>query len=416
MRAENLRFSEHGVRQILRDLLIPWWNAYSFFVTYANVDGWQEDALARPDSPHALDRWIASSLETLVRDVTAAMDDYDLQRAVRPFVLFVEDLTNWYIRRSRRRFWKSQNDADKLHAYRTLRYVLVQLCKVAAPFTPFIAEAIYRTLRGRDMPESVHLFDFPTADDRARDEALERQMALVQTVVRLGRQLRTDHDLKVRQPLAKLHVVSSDPEVRRQVAAFADLAVDELNVKEVVYDADETALAHIQVKADFRKLGPRFGSRMKAAAAAVAAMPAAAAVANAAGQVVTIELDGAPETLEGGSVILQRTPREGLVVAAEENVIVALETALTPALVSEGLAREFVSKVQGLRKDADFEVTQRISITFWADDEVGTAVNAHRDTIMTEKLALACLPIAGAPAGEPVDLNGHPCHIMLSKA
>ena len=150
--------------------MIPWWNAYAFFVTYANVDGVHEDRVRVPDSPNELDRWIVSSLETLVADVTDAMDRYDLQKSVRPFIDFVDNLTNWYIRRSRRRFWKSQNDDDKIHAYRTLRYVLLQLSKVAAPFTPFIAEAIYRNLRDETMPGSVHLCDFPTANAAARDK------------------------------------------------------------------------------------------------------------------------------------------------------------------------------------------------------------------------------------------------------
>ena len=172
VRAENLKFSENGVKQLMRDLLIPWWNAYSFFVTYANVDGFADADVRFPESDNVLDKWIVSSMETLIADVTAAMDAYDLQRSVRPFVKFIEDLTNWYIRRSRRRFWKSQNDGDKLCAYRTLRYVLVQLAKVAAPFTPFIAEEIYRNLKGEGDPESVHLCDFPTANAAARDLAL----------------------------------------------------------------------------------------------------------------------------------------------------------------------------------------------------------------------------------------------------
>jgi isoleucyl-tRNA synthetase len=413
VRAENLRFSENGVKQVLRDLLIPWWNAFSFFVTYANVDGWHEERLHRPDSPHELDRWIVSSLETLIRDVAAAMDDYDLQRSVRPFVRFVEDLTNWYIRRSRRRFWKSQDDADKRHAYRTLRYVLVQLCKVAAPFTPFVSEAIYRALRGRDMPESVHLCDFPEADAAARDEELERRMALVQRVVGLGRQLRTDHDLKVRQPLARLHVVSADPEIRRQVEGFADLVAEELNVKAIAYDADESALAHIQVKPDFRQLGPRFGARMKSVAAAVAVLPAATAARLAGGQAATFEVEGKAVTLQASEVVVQRMPREGLVVAAGESVLVAIETALTPELLREGLAREFVSKVQGLRKDAGLEVTQRIRLTVGADAEVRAAIESHRDYIMGETLCTA-LDFAPSADGAAADLNGHTCHIEVA--
>ncbi|MEI6210473.1 MAG: isoleucine--tRNA ligase [bacterium] len=416
VRAENLRFSETGVKQILRDLLIPWWNAYSFFVTYANVDGWQEDALARPTSPNELDRWIVSSLETLIHGVTGAMDNYDLQRSVRPFVLFVEDLTNWYIRRSRRRFWKSQNDDDKQHAYRTLRYVLVQLSKVAAPFTPFISETIYRNLRGRNMPESVHLCDFPVADETARDTELEGRMALAQTVVKLGRQLRTDHDLKVRQPLARLHVVSADPLVRRQVAGFTELVNDELNIKELVTDADESALAHIQVKPDFRKLGPRFGAQMKVAAAAIAALPSDEAALLAAGRPVTVNVNGALEKIEPADVVVQRTPREGLVVAASENVIVAIETALTPELVREGLAREFISKLQNLRKDADFEVTQRIAVDFVAGEEIAVAIQAHRDYIMGEILAVSCQSASELSSGADLDLNGHTCRVRVARA
>jgi isoleucyl-tRNA synthetase len=414
VRAENLRFSENGVKQLLRELLIPWWNAYSFFVTYANVDGWHEDKLARPRSPNELDRWIVSSLETLIHDVTGAMDNYDLQRSVRPFVHFVEDLTNWYIRRSRRRFWKSQNDADKQHAYQTLRYVLVQLCKVAAPFTPFISEEIYRNLRASDMPESVHLCDFPSADDTARDEALEKQMALIETVVRLGRQLRTEHDLKTRQPLARLHVVSARPEVLAQVKAFENLATDELNVKALAYDADETALAHVSVKADFRKLGPRFGAKMKEVAAAIAALPSEKAVALAAGRTAEVEIGGAMVAVLPEDVVVNRTPKDGLVVAAENDIIVALETALTPELIHEGLAREFVNRVQNMRKTADFEVTQRITITFTAPAEVQQAVAAFAEYVKAETLAnsLQSSP-APVPDATEWDINGHACAISV---
>ena len=416
VRAENLRFSEHGVRQLARDLLIPWWNAYAFFVTYANVDGWHEPRVARPDSANELDRWIVSALETLAGEVTAAMDGYDLQRAVRPFVQFIDDLTNWYIRRSRRRFWKSQNDTDKRDAYRTLRYVLVQLCKVAAPFTPFISESIYRNLRSDDMPASVHLCDFPAADGAARDPALEARMARIQTVVRLGRQLRTEHDLKVRQPLARLHVASSNPDVLREIAAGEALVADELNIKQVSYDTDEHALAHLQFKADFRRLGPRVGPAMKQVAAAVARMGAAESAAFAAGRTVGVDLgNGNRIELEAGEVTVQRTPREGLVVAAEGEIVIAIETALTPALVEEGLAREFVSRVQNLRKSADLEVTQRIAIRFAADAAVAEAVAAHAGTIAAETLATSCAADPGLDGGETLDLNGHPCRLAIDK-
>ena len=414
VRAENLRFSEGGVKQILRDLLIPWWNAYSFFVTYANVDGFHDAELVKPASPNVLDRWIVSSLETLVKDVTEAMDVYDLQRSVRPFVNFVEDLTNWYIRRSRRRFWKSQNDDDKMHAYRTLRYVLVQLSKVAAPFTPFISEAIYRNLKGEGMPESVHLCDFPQADAAARDESLERRMALVQTVVKMGRQLRTENDLKVRQPLSVIHVVSSNAEVRRLLEGFEDLVTDELNIKAVAYGSDETAMANVSVKADFRKLGPKFGPKMKAVAAAVAGLSPAQAAALAAGREVALDLAGEAVTLAADDVVVQRTPKAGMVVASEGDVIVGIETALTPALVQEGLVREFVSRVQSLRKEADFEVTQRIAVTVECDAEVRAAVEQYAEYVKAETL---CERLAfGVVPDGLCDLNGHDVKVEVAKA
>ena len=397
VRAENLKFSENGVKQILRDLLIPWWNAYSFFVTYANVDGFHDEEVVVPDSPNVLDRWICSSMETLIADVTAAMDEYDLQRAVRPFVAFIEDLTNWYIRRSRRRFWKSQNDGDKLHAYRTLRYVLVQLSKVAAPFTPFISETIYRNLKGKDDPESVHLCDFPTARAGARDLALEREMAAVQTIVKLGRQLRVDNDLKVRQPLAKILVAGAD-------TRLDDLILDELNIKEIAYIADETALCDVSYKANFKTLGKKCGPKMKTVAAGIAALKAFNGSATVEGFELTDE-----------DVLVTRKPKAGMVVASEGAVVVGLETALTPALIAEGLAREFVSHVQAMRKEADFEVTQRIAVTAEVDADLRAALTAHADYVKAETLATA-LSFAACPDAASCDLNGHAAKIRVAKA
>ncbi len=403
VRAESLKFSERGVRQLMRDLLIPWWNAYSFFVTYANVDGFSEAKVLFPTSKNVLDRWIVSSMETLVHDVTAAMDAYDLQKSVRPFVRFVEDLTNWYIRRSRRRFWKSQNDADKLDAYRTLRYVLVQLSKVAAPFTPFIAEEIYRNLKGEDDPESVHLCDFPTANAAARDLDLERRMADVQTVVELGRRLRADNDLKVRQPLAAIRIAGGD------VKGLEDLIEDELNIKSVSIISDETELCEVSYKANFKTLGPKCGPRMKAVAAAIAG-----------GAVRSF-----PATVEGvevsaDDVAVLRRPKAGLVVAASGVVVVGIETALTPELILEGDAREFVSHVQAMRKEADFEVTQRIALAVETDDAMKKALEIHAEYVKNETLALeldvgaAGSGVAGADAVD-AKLNGRDVRIAIRK-
>ncbi len=398
VKAESLKFSENGVKQLMRDLLIPWWNAYSFFVTYANVDGFHDKEVVYPESVNVLDKWIVSSMETLIHDVTEAMDDYDLQKSVRPFVKFVEDLTNWYIRRSRRRFWKSQNDGDKLCAYRTLRYVLVQLSKVAAPFTPFIAEEIYMNLKGESDPESVHLCDFPSANDAARQPELEKAMSEVMTVVELGRRLRADNDLKVRQPLAKLRVAGV--EVGGEGGLWNDLVsliTDELNVKSVEFIADETELCDVSYKANFKTLGRKCGPRMKEVAAAIASG--------------NLRIDGIELSEEDVQVI--RKPKAGLVVASVGSIVVGLETALTPELIAEGNAREFVSHVQSMRKEADFEVTQRIALTIEADAEMKAAIEAHLDYAKNETLAT---DLVFAPCdAEAAELNGHATKIAIAK-
>ncbi|MBQ7667270.1 MAG: class I tRNA ligase family protein, partial [Kiritimatiellae bacterium] len=427
VRAENLRFSEAGVRQILRDLLIPWWNAYSFFVTYANVDGWHEPEVERPDSPNELDRWIVSSLETLVADVTGAMDRYDLQKSVRPFVAFVENLTNWYIRRSRRRFWKSQNDADKASAYRTLRYVLVQLCKIAAPFTPFIAEEIYRNLRGASMPESVHLCSFPEADAAARDLKLEERMAAAQRAVALGHNLRKVASLKVRQPLARAVVVCARPGFAETLAPMAPVIAEELNVKKVEFDTDESRYVTLSAKANFKVLGKKLGPRMKAAAAAIAALGAADLGKLLAGESVTVASGamrdgGDAVVLAPEDVLVQRTEKAGLSVASEGDLSIALDTQLTPDLVAEGVAREFVSHVQTLRKEAGLEVSDRIKLSVSTDPEAELALGIFAGFVKGETLAvsfeIASSQTAAKPegCGSPCDLNGHAATVSLEKA
>ena len=395
VRAENLKFSENGVKQLMRDILIPLWNAYSFFVTYANVDGFADREVAYPESDNVLDKWIVSSMETLIADVTAAMDAYDLQRSVRPFVKFIEDLTNWYIRRSRRRFWKSQNDGDKLCAYRTLRYVLVQLAKVAAPFTPFIAEEIYRNLKGEGDPESVHLCDFPTANAAARDLDLERRMADVQAVVELGRRLRADNDLKVRQPLSVLKVADGD------VKGLESLIEDELNVKAVRFVADETELCDVSYKANFKTLGRKCGPKMKAVAAAIAAMKTFAGAATVEGVALSAE-----------DVLVTRTPKAGMVVASDGPVVVGLETALTPALIAEGRARELVSHVQAKRKELDLDVTQRITLRTSLTPDQAAELAPFRDYIAAETLATAIANDLAA-GGDEVDLNGYAARFAI---
>ena len=413
VRAEDLRFSEDGVKHLLRHLVIPLWNAYSFFVTYANIDGWSSGN-EQGDSTNVLDRWIRSSLETLKAEVTEAMDRYDLQRAVRPFVRFIEDLTNWYIRRSRRRFWKSQDDDDKAHAYETLHAVLLGLARVAAPFIPFLAEAVYRNLRAEGMPESVHLCDFPLAEAKHRDPVLEEEMALVMSVVRMGRLLRAENLLKVRQPLAALHVVSRNRDACEKIAALKEIVMDELNVKDLVFGDHESELVTFKTKPNFGRLGPRLGPAVKQAAGKIAALDQDAVESLLSGGSAEIEVKGETVSLTAEDLAVERSAREGLVVASEEDIVVALETDLTPELLAEGLAREFVNKVQNMRKSAELEVTQRIRVVFFAPKTVVLAVQTHEAYVKTETLCVDCEAAAEPPDGATEwDLNGHPCNILV---
>jgi len=418
VRAEGLRFSEKGLQHAMRHLLIPLWNAYSFFVTYANIDGWTA-AKIRPETVYTnrLDLWIRSSLETLFSEVTEAMDAYDLQRAVRPFVQFIEDLTNWYIRRSRRRFWKSQDDGDKADAYETLYTVLLQLSKVAAPFIPFMSDAIYRNLRTESMPESVHLCDFPVPQQANRLLELEAEMQTVMKIVQMGRQLRADHNLKVRQPLAALHIVSRNAAMIDPVRQSADVIKDELNVKALIFGNNDTALADLKAKADFRRLGPKYGSKMKAVAGLISRLDHDSIVRleREGGMTVPLNASGVGDSIVISieDLIIERTPKAGLVVSAEGDLVVALETALTETLINEGHAREVISKLQNMRKTEDYEVTQRIAVSCAIPEALRPALEEHQEEICREVLATEFTMHHHFNTSETTDINGYPCQFSI---
>jgi len=414
VKGESLRFAEEGVKHALRHLLIPLWNSYSFFITYANIDQWEPGDSKPGQSDNLLDQWIESSLANLCQEVTAAMDNYDLQRAVRPFVAFIEDLTNWYIRRSRRRFWKSDDDGDKQQAYVTLYHALIELCKIAAPFTPFIAEEIYQNLRTNSMPESVHLCDFPTAAGAVRNTDLEQQMRIVMDVVVMGRQLRKDNDIKVRQSLHHLDVVSHDSDLLNQVDELKEIIMEELNVHEVTFGDDEGGFATLKAKANFKALGPKFGKQMKRVGQAVANLDAASLQAVANGENITIDLDGELAAIEAADLFVEHTPKEGLAVQSQGALVVALDLELDEDLIREGLARELIKEVQALRKTKGLEVTDRIHLTVSSDEAVREAVLAFEDYIQAEVLATALETIQ--TDGETVDLNGHTCILAITKA
>lgn len=403
VRAEDLRFSENAVREIMRTVLLPLWNSYSFLATYARIDKWtpRNGIAAPPENPsNVLDKWIVSRLARTIIDLREALDAYDLQKGATRFTGFIEELTNWYIRRSRRRFWRSTNDGDKLEAYQTLHYVLLTFCKLAAPFIPFITENIYRNLRTDAMPESVHLCDYPEADRSLLDEQLNARMADTMCAVSLGRLLRSQTKQKVRQPLPECILVSSDARVRDDLAGMAEVIAEELNVKKITIEEDEEKLVHLSAKPNLKRLGPKYGKQLGAISKAIAALAGNQLKAlNLPGGTAEVTLaDGSSLTLSAEDILLNRTEKAGMTVANEGAITVALDTRLTPELIQEGWAREIVSKLQNLRKDAGLEVVDRINVQYRADAELAAAIEAQKPYIASETLALSIEP---APAEMP---------------
>ncbi|MBS1369832.1 MAG: isoleucine--tRNA ligase [Lentisphaeria bacterium] len=418
VRGEDLKFSEAGVKEILRGVMIPMWNALSFFTTYANVDGYEPPAgeVQPPaNASNVLDRWILSSASQMVEEVRGELDAYNLQKAANRFSRFIDDLTNWYIRRSRRRFWKSSDDADKREAYRTLHYVLLTFAKTAAPFIPFTTEAIYRTLRTKGMPESVHLCDYPEPND-CRDEYLEKQMELTMTAVSSGRFLRTANNLKVRQPLAKAVLASPDAGSRKMLEETAWIVAEELNVKEVEFSDDEEALVKRSAKANFKVLGSRLGKNMKEAATKIQAFTGREIGDILAGKPYRLVLaDGTEAEISADDLVVQREEKPGLVAASENGITIALATELTPELENEGFARELVSKIQNLRKESGLDVVDRIRIVYSVPETRAAAVEANRAYICEETLAVA-LEAGSAAGGAEIDVNGESCRVAVEKA
>ena len=418
VRAEDLKFSEAGVKEILRGVMIPMWNALSFFTTYANVDGYEPPAgEVQPPAKasNVLDRWILSSASQMVEEIRGELDAYNLQKAANRFSRFIDDLTNWYIRRSRRRFWKSSDDADKREAYRTLHYVLLTFAKTAAPFIPFTTEAIYRTLRTKEMPESVHLCDYPEPND-CRDEYLEKQMELTMTAVSSGRFLRTANNLKVRQPLAKAVLASPDAASRKMLEETAWIVAEELNVKSVEFSDDEEALVRRSAKANFKVLGSRLGKNMKEAAAKIQALTGREIGDVLAGKPYKLVLaDGTEAEISAEDLVVQREEKPGLVAASENGITIALATELTPELEGEGFARELVSKIQNLRKEKGFDVTDRIRVVCSVPEKREAALEANRAYICEETLAVA-FETGPAENGAEADVNGESCRISVERA
>jgi isoleucyl-tRNA synthetase len=399
------RFSVETVGESVRQFLLTLWNTYSFWVLYANAENlgpedFQHDARSHfvGNSPtnsergpaEDLDRWALSRLQATVESVAAHMDEFDCTAAGREIAEFVEELSNWYVRLSRRRFW----DGDRA-AFATLRHCLLETAALLAPFTPFLADEIHLNLAGGEaedlgeLPDSVHLRDFPAPDSALSDPSLESAMAAVRLTVELGRAARAQAKAKMRQPLRRAVIVANDAE-REAISASADLVKAELNVKELDFVEEESELVSYAVKPNYRSLGPRFGKRMPQVAAAVEALdPVHVAAVMADGGEVGINVDGDEHALATDELTLSLQPLDGYEVEAEAGHAVALQLELDDELRREGLAREIVHAVQNARKEAGLDITDRIELSLGGDEELLAAARAHEAYVSGEVLATA---------------------------
>ncbi|MFA6915057.1 MAG: isoleucine--tRNA ligase [Parachlamydiales bacterium] len=416
VRAENLCFVESGVELTLRQMLIPWWNAYSFLSTYARINKWVPSTGDRsPPKPAAvIDRWILAKLNLLIRQVREGMDNYVLSDAVEPLVGFIDSLTNWYIRRSRRRFWEAEDTPDRAEAFATLYYVLVQLSKVAAPFTPFIAEAIFNSLRTDAMSESVHLCDYPTPDATFDDEELVKTMDAVQSAVNLGHSLRKEHKLKVRQPLPGVHIATHHADLLAALEHHTSLIADELNVKAVHLIGDDSKLVELSIKPNFRVLGKKVGKLMRQVQQAIEKLDQHALETILEGKSIQLHIEGETIEVTPEDAEITRKVHEGLIASTNGIVTVALDTHLTEELIQEGIAREIVNKINTMRREAGFDVTDRIQVVMDTTPKIQVSFEKYKEYITNEVLATE-VKFGSASEGTSWEINDEKTVISVVK-
>jgi isoleucyl-tRNA synthetase len=410
------RFSVETVGESVRQFLLTLWNTYSFWVLYANVENLGPSDFAGPPEPgNDLDRWALSRLQATTATVRERMDEFDCTAAGRAIAEYVEELSNWYVRLSRRRFWEGDRAA-----FATLRHCLLETAALLAPFIPFLADEIHLNLAAGalgqtgELPDSVHLRDYPEVDEALDDPNLESAMEAVRLTVELGRAARARAKAKVRQPLRRAVIVANDAE-REAIEARAGLVTAELNVKELDFVSDEADLVSYSAKPNYRALGPRFGRRMPQVAAAVEALDAAHVAATlAGGGEVGIAIDGVDHTLGADEVTLALQPLDGYEVEAESGHAVALQLELDDELRREGLAREIVHAVQIARKEAGLEITDRIDLSLGGDEELLAAARAHEQYLAGEVLAMSVSYDAGDGAAAKID--GRELTIAVTRA
>ncbi|MDE6334009.1 MAG: class I tRNA ligase family protein, partial [Muribaculaceae bacterium] len=418
---DDLKYDPEGVTEVGRKLFATLYNTYSFFAQYANVDGFtaQEEQVPTAQRPE-IDRWILSQLNSLVLTVDESFEDYEptkAARAINDFVIY--NLSNWYVRLNRKRFWGGKMDSDKLAAYQTLYQCLLTVTKLIAPAAPFYADRLYRDLTaGVDGAiQSVHLALFPEVDKSAIDHALEYRMDIAQRLTSMVLSLRRKVNIKVRQPLAEIMVPVADDKLRDAVEAVADLLLAETNVKRLkLVSNDEGALVK-RVKPDFKKLGKKLGKQMKAAAAAISQLSQAEIATLEREGFIELMLDGAPVRIEDTDVEIFSEDIPGWLVANDGSLTVALEVTITEDLRREGIARDIINRIQNIRKDRGFEITDRITLVFAPDPTVEGVLADYAEYISAQVLATAITiaSVDGDEGVENLDIDGLCVKVLISK-
>jgi isoleucyl-tRNA synthetase len=421
MNAKDLRFEEAGVAEHIRSVMLPLWNAYSFLTRYADIHGWEPDGVDPDPGVNELDGWVLSRLQTLIASTEDHMAAYELHRVVPSLLGFIEELTNWYIRRSRRRFWNedgaSIESADGLNAYRTLHHVELTLTRVLAPFLPFVTEEIYSNLSGEAGLDSVHLERYPVVCADWVDVDLEHRMALARRTVGLARGLRVRENVRTRQPLPELTVASASEEDRLALEACVGIIAEELNVKSVCVSADESGLVTYTARPNLKVLGPRFGKQLGDVRTEVGSLTSETlAEILAGGEVPSAGVEGLVYDLE--TLLVDRVSCEGTVTETSEGLTVALDLTITPELRAEGLAREVINRIQNQRKAADLALDDRIEVSFQTvDEDLRGAIETHWDLIAGQTLILGESPNwdSAAEGGSEHDLDGCPLWVSLGR-
>ena len=423
---DNLKFDKEGVREVARKLFATLYNTYSFFALYANVDSFTgaEKQIPINERPE-IDRWILSLLNTLTKDVDEALADYEPTKAARAINTFVNDnLSNWYVRLNRKRFWGGEMTSDKLSAFQTLHTCLVTVARLIAPFAPFFADKLYKDLTAPALEAegkkatSVHIASYPIADESLIDKDLEQKMNLAQTITSLVLSLRRKVNIKVRQPLQTLMIPVSSEKAKQQIADMSQLILSEVNVKEIKFVGSDEGVLVKRIKADFKKLGPKHGKMMKAVAAAIAVLSQAEIIALEKDGSLAINVEGTPVTIDVADVEIRSEDIPGWLVATEGAVTVALDITVTENLRREGIARELVNRIQNIRKSRDYEITARINVAIAPSALTDDTVAEYGEYIGRQVLAQAVVvaPVENPLDDERLDIDGTEVTVKVTLA